>query len=538
VHGCRAGAAWKPELAFEAACAAAREAASIYAIESAVTYFELAQTVRRWCVSDAPRDLEFLVAFGDALTRAGDRNQARPVLDEAITLARRADDLQALARIALVIGLGTETAGVPDRGAWRLLDEVLAKLPPDEHQLRSRLLARAAWQALSASEGERLRAAAEAAVTEARMSGDPGTIAQALNAYFISTAERELPFRRQIAREITSHASLADDIDLLFSGLLWEAHIAMEMGDIGAAREAARRYRETAERWPMPYHAWYRGILETAFAFLDDRLDDAATTLDQLDPAMTPQPEYASLLHVTQRMELAARRGDRDGFESAATDLLAYLEHTPIYPSVRAHIDACLGRQNSALEALDQFMAMLNEGPRDNDWLAELTEGALAAIRLGARAQAEPLFKHLMPYQHHWTVLANATVSRGPVAGVLAGLARLRGDVAGAIAFETEARAAVRREGTPGALIWMDGGPHWAPAETLPGRPAGLSRRELEVLSLIAAGCSNQEIADRLVLSIRTVQRHVENIYAKTGARGRAAASVFAATHGLIAAGF
>jgi hypothetical protein len=40
-----------------------------------------------------------------------------------------------------------------------------------------------------------------------------------------------------------------------------------------------------------------------------------------------------------------------------------------------------------------------------------------------------------------------------------------------------------------------------------------------------------------LVLSIRTVQRHVENIYAKTGARGRAAISVFAATHGLVTPG-
>jgi DNA-binding NarL/FixJ family response regulator len=55
----------------------------------------------------------------------------------------------------------------------------------------------------------------------------------------------------------------------------------------------------------------------------------------------------------------------------------------------------------------------------------------------------------------------------------------------------------------------------------------------VEVLRLLAGGLSNQEIADRLVLSVRTVQRHVENIYAKTGARGRAAAAVYAATHGV-----
>jgi ATP/maltotriose-dependent transcriptional regulator MalT len=62
----------------------------------------------------------------------------------------------------------------------------------------------------------------------------------------------------------------------------------------------------------------------------------------------------------------------------------------------------------------------------------------------------------------------------------------------------------------------------------------GLSRREIEVLQLLAGGLSNQEIADRLVLSVRTVQRHVENIYTKTGAHGRAAAAVFASTNHLL----
>ena len=48
-----------------------------------------------------------------------------------------------------------------------------------------------------------------------------------------------------------------------------------------------------------------------------------------------------------------------------------------------------------------------------------------------------------------------------------------------------------------------------------------LSRRELEVLQLIEAGCSNQEIADKLVISIATVKRHISNIYAKLGAQSR-----------------
>jgi ATP/maltotriose-dependent transcriptional regulator MalT len=53
--------------------------------------------------------------------------------------------------------------------------------------------------------------------------------------------------------------------------------------------------------------------------------------------------------------------------------------------------------------------------------------------------------------------------------------------------------------------------------------PAGLSPRELDVLKLVARGRSNREIAEELFLSVRTVERHVTNIYAKLGATGKVA---------------
>lgn len=64
--------------------------------------------------------------------------------------------------------------------------------------------------------------------------------------------------------------------------------------------------------------------------------------------------------------------------------------------------------------------------------------------------------------------------------------------------------------------------------------PAGLTSREVEVLRLLARGASNKEIARKLVISPKTAGNHVEHIYLKTGARSRAAASLFAMRNGLL----
>ena len=64
--------------------------------------------------------------------------------------------------------------------------------------------------------------------------------------------------------------------------------------------------------------------------------------------------------------------------------------------------------------------------------------------------------------------------------------------------------------------------------------PAGLTERQVEVLRLMAGGLSNRAVAERLGISRRTAEHHVQDVYVKIGASTRAAAALFAMEHGLV----
>jgi DNA-binding NarL/FixJ family response regulator len=67
-----------------------------------------------------------------------------------------------------------------------------------------------------------------------------------------------------------------------------------------------------------------------------------------------------------------------------------------------------------------------------------------------------------------------------------------------------------------------------------PALPDGLTMREAEVLRLVAAGKTNQEIASELFIAERTAANHVSNIFAKIGCGNRVEATVYAHRHGLV----
>ena len=89
------------------------------------------------------------------------------------------------------------------------------------------------------------------------------------------------------------------------------------------------------------------------------------------------------------------------------------------------------------------------------------------------------------------------------------------------------------------AAALESGDPRTAPPQGTPSSqpdtlPDDLTPREAEVLKLIAAGLSNGEIAETLVVSAATVKTHVNRVFYKTGARDRAQAVRYAYQNGLI----
>ncbi|MGH8775955.1 MAG: LuxR C-terminal-related transcriptional regulator [Jiangellaceae bacterium] len=212
--------------------------------------------------------------------------------------------------------------------------------------------------------------------------------------------------------------------------------------------------------------------------------------------------------------------------------------------AIRRVLSATPGRLERArlLPAYIEIMRALGDGGSAREGCSELGEvaeefggtmlAAMAAHQRGAVELAEgdaaAALQALQQARRLWQEIdAPYEVARTPV--VLGLACRVLGDHDGA-AWEFDA---ARK-----AFAGLEAAPDLARLATFTrGAPAtthGLSPRELEVLRLVAAGRSNKAIAAQLVLSERTVDRHVSNILTKLRAPSRAAATGYAYQHDLV----
>jgi predicted ATPase/class 3 adenylate cyclase/DNA-binding NarL/FixJ family response regulator len=148
--------------------------------------------------------------------------------------------------------------------------------------------------------------------------------------------------------------------------------------------------------------------------------------------------------------------------------------------------------------------------------LEKLERFEAAATLLGAMSQHESSFRHVPELAE----LEGRLVKKlGPK--------RTRELVAEGSVFGLDAAAGYARQQIEAAR--RDPRPHLREE-----RPGGLSRRELQVLCLLAGGRASNEIATELFISTRTAEHHIQNIYTKIGVSNRASATRWAVTHHIV----
>ena len=353
--------------------------------------------------------------------------------------------------------------------------------------------------------------------------------------------------------DLLAHAGTVTDSLRASEQLAHALTVHGRMDEAGAVVEAAiaRGNHEGGEYWlPVLLHRAsflaeqsgrhddaVRFAIETADAARRNRLDRLAAWGDQAlallgrDRTGRPaDPERALLQNLEAWRALGEGRG-------TSTTMVS--------------IGALSVLRGDNAEAMSWFLGAMDEGQRVGYWHAEAfavlgiagTAFAAGRIREGARLHGGLLprlatLKAGMPphfYAAYEQLVSDGAERLGPEAfsratdAVPTDWALV---VAGARQLAATLAAPGWREESPSAEL----GPALPKSGTRRGRPpsSGLSDREIEVLTLIASGATNGEIAQQLLLSPKTVMHHSTNIYRKLGVRGRAEAVAHAYEFGLL----
>lgn len=278
-----------------------------------------------------------------------------------------------------------------------------------------------------------------------------------------------------------------DDMDAYEEALASEPHPA-RMVDDDQLEVVARTFGSLADLkspWLQGHSAAVAGLAATATRSLG--LEEQVRTV-----------RVAGLLHDVGRVGVSSRIWDKPGRLSVTER-----DQARLHPY---HGERILSR-TPGLAEVAKLVGQHHERSDGSGYHRGLTAAQLSmSSRVLAAADA---YQNLVEGRPH-----RAAVPAGDAAGRLDAHAR-------AGRLDADAVAAVRR-----AAGLRTG--------TRRPRPAGLTERQVEVLRLVAGGLSNQQIAKRLVISRRTAEHHVQDVYLKIGDSTRAGAALFAMQHGLL----
>jgi DNA-binding CsgD family transcriptional regulator len=592
VHYRLAGALADREKTIAHCLRAGEAAAAVFAWEEAVDHWRAALDLMK--PTDDHRRCDLLAKLGEVQRRAGDLHQAMATFRQTAAEARRLADPQLLAHAALgfedaLLPSGLPRAGVGDTSNL-LLEEAFGALAEADSPLRARVLAALARALYFAGERDRGTALSEQAVALARRAGDPTALAYALGVRRIAIWGPDHGEERlAVADELIRLADATGDLELALAGHEWRLSAVFELGDMPAVISEIEAYARLAEALRQPQGLSDVAAWRATLALMDGQLEEAERlTYEALTIGQRAQSQNAVVDFTVQMSELRREQWRLDDLRGLESTIRGYAEQYPLVPSWRPLLAllACdLGDHAGAWRIFDEIAVNdFTDIPRNSWlWLAIMTMLSETGVALGDTPRAARLYEILLPYADRNVTANTAIVCFGSVSYFLGRLATLLSRWEDAArhfedALEMNERMELRpwvahtlrvyahllisrpnrataelaraREMLEQAVeIYTDTNVERGRAEAIElladrrlatdrcrsrAYPNRLTEREVEVLRLVAARSTNREIADRLFLSVRTVERHIGNIYAKTGVQDRRSARLYALHHGLI----
>ncbi len=455
--------------------------------------------------------------------------------------------------LAMVLFDGGEVAVA---GGWvaraqRLLDDLA-----DDVVERGYLLVLGMFQHIGAGEHETALAVAEQVESYGRRFADPDLIAQGQCA-----RGRMLMYAGRVQEGLAlldeaMVAVSAGEVSPLFAGHIYCAMIegCQEVSDFRRAAEWTTRLTRWCDdqQGLVPFTgqcAVHRGQIMRVRGAFSQALEEFELAQQRYVEAGSPP---AAGLAQAERAEVLRLRGDYDAADAAYAAAIGF-GHDP-QPGL-ALLWLAQGRTAPALAAVRRLLGEPRDPVRRSQVLAAATEVLLADQALDEASAAADELARLAEEFASTALRAQAAYARGSVAVA-------RDDPAGAVPLLREAGQLWTQLDAPfetararvqlGRALRALGDDDTGRAELLAARrtfaavgatpaerhvaallddraaPGGLTAREVEVLRLVAAGSSNPEIAAALVLSEKTVARHMSNIFTKLDVRTRTAAAAFA----------
>jgi DNA-binding CsgD family transcriptional regulator/tetratricopeptide (TPR) repeat protein len=466
--------------------------------------------------------------------------------------------------------------------AARLLTEALAMLEAGDSTLKASVLGCLARAVAFTGAFDQAAGIEQQAVEMARRLGDRCTLAATLKAHFHALWElQHIETRLAVSTELIELAHDIGDKDLLALAHNWRLFDLMALGNAPAVAAQLEVSSRLAEELRQPFYLYVNMTFQAMHAIMIGHFE-TGEQLAQQALAVGQRLRGQDALGVFG-MQMFTLRREQGRLQELAPVVKHFVQTSPAALTWRPGLALIYSELGLKAEARAEFERLAADDfatmPHDARWITCMVYLTEVCAFLADARRAATLYRRLAPYDGYNIVTSVSVACHGATArylGLLAAtmcrwedaqrhfaealtmharmgaepwLAHSQYDYASMLLARAQPsdhtkagallEAALTISRTLGMRVLAErvGGlqERWrSQPHSRPQYPGGLSAREIDVLTLLAAGKSNREIAATLFISINTVANHVRNILTKTNTANRTEAAAFAIHHDLL----